>query len=84
MIIITIHVRDGLEKQKIIYNSDDVFLMFSFVYTVESRYLELARENENLFDIAGLRDIWTRNYYTKPCRKTRGKGNLFEIASCSR
>ena len=41
--------------------------------------------NENLFDIAVVRDIRTRNYDTKRDRKTRGNGNLFEfeIASCS-
>ena len=38
--------------------------------------------SNNLFDIAGVRDIRTQYYYNKPYRKTRGNGNLSEIASC--
>ena len=60
-----------------------LYFMISFAYS----QVPLSRTrtgNENLFDIAGLGDIRTQNYYTKPYRKTRGNGNLFEIASCSR
>ena len=57
--------------------SCDSKCQFKQLCTVDSRYLKLARQ---------MKIVWhseVRLYYTKPYRKTRENGNLFEIASCS-
>ena len=57
--------------------------LLEFIRTVESSYLELAREIKICstlpeFEISRL----GISYYTKPYTKTSRNGNLFEIASC--